>query len=215
MVPKEIKPEIFDPISGLSEEQRALLIKADEADAMLLLERVYQLAWHWADFHLIFVKPIFEVFSTPKVIPPQEMLGSNEKEFVYTIYDFGNKFSTSKAEEMFESGMSMFKMHQTIEKIVYLLVERLKAGDISTETEVQVAFDGHILVQRKAFEVLINLDYNVVITNFTPGAWGDRYLEIMKLLVEKGYGYPPKAPRDSFRKSFDQLVVSKTQTTKR
>ena len=44
----------------------------------------------------------------------------------------------------------------TIEKMIFLLIERLKSGGISEETEVQVAFGGHELAQRKGFESIIN-----------------------------------------------------------
>ena len=54
-------------------------------------------------------------------------------------------------------------------------------------------------IQRNGFESIINLQYNVVVTNFDPGAWGDTYLQTVKRLADKGYGYPPEAPRDKYR----------------
>ena len=88
--------------------------------------------------------------------------------------------------------------------MIFLLVERLKSGGVSTEAEVQIAFGGHELAQRKGFESVINLVHNVVVTNFEPGRWGERYLEIVKRLSEKGYGYPSEAPRDVYRRSFEE-----------
>ena len=111
---------------------------------------------------------------------------------------------------MYSAGMSMCKLYYTIEKIIFLLVERLKTGGVSTETEVQVAFSGHELAQRKAFEIIINLNHNVVVTNFDPGIWGERYLQTVKRLADKGYGYPLEAPRDSFRQSHNPKSISKS-----
>ena len=102
---------------------------------------------------------------------------------------------------MYSAGMSMCKLFYTIEKMIYLLIERLKTSGVDAETEVQVAFGGHEIAQRKAFESIINLTYNVVATNFDPGVWGERYLQTVKRLADKGYGYPSEAPRDNFRKS--------------
>jgi hypothetical protein len=99
---------------------------------------------------------------------------------------------------MFSVGMSNCKLFFTIEKIIFLLIERLKAAGINQETEVQVAFSGHQLPQRKAFESIINLSYNVVVTNFDPGSWGERYLKSVKDIAGKGYGYPAEAPRTPY-----------------
>ena len=82
-----------------------------------------------------------------------------------------------------------------------MLVKRLQDEGIDGGTEVQVTFEGHLLAQRKAFESIINLNYNVVVTNFDPGTWGERYLEIVKRLADRGYGYPSEAPRDVYKLS--------------
>ena len=94
----------------------------------------------------------------------------------------------------------MCKLYYTIEKMIFLLIERLKEGGIDKDTEVEVAFDGHELAQRKCFDSIINLSYNVVVTNFDPGTWGERYLAATKRLADLGYGYPPESPRDIYRK---------------
>lgn len=177
---------------------RKLAMIEDLNNPITLAERVYQIWWHWADFHLYISSPYIETISPPIIIPPQLIAGTNEYEFVYPIHDSGYKLSTSKGEDMFVAGKSMCKLFYTIEKMISLLIERLKSGGVSTETEVQIAFSGHELSQRKAFESVINLSYNVVVTNFDPGAWGERYLENVKRMAER-YGYPPEAPRDSYK----------------
>lgn len=168
-------------------------------DPITIVERVYQLWWRWADFQLYIITPTIQEISPPVIIPPEHLPHSEEYEFVYPIIDEGFRLRTSKAENMYSAGMSMCKLYYTIEKMIFLLVERLKASGISTETEVQIAFGGHELAQRKAFESVINLVYNVVVTNFDPGSWGERYLEMVKRLADKGYGYPPQAPRNTYR----------------
>lgn len=195
--------DIIDPQDLPNENSidiRKLEMEADLNDPVTLVERVYQIWWHWADFHLYIVSPTIPSINPPIIIKPEMIPGTQELEFVYDIQDRGSKLSTSKGEDMVSSGMSMCKLYYTIEKMIFLLVERLKSGGIDTETEVQVAFGGHLLPQRKAFESIINLGYNVVVTNFDPGTWGERYLQIVKQNADK-YGYPPEAPRDSFRQS--------------
>jgi len=183
----------------LTDEARQQIMAEDADDPIALVEKVYQLWWRWADFQLYIITPTITPISPPLIIEPDTIPGSNEREFVYTIHDYGNKLITSKAEEMFSAGMSMCKMYYTIEKMVAILIDRLKSGGVDTETEVQVAFGGHELAQRKTFESIINLDYNVVVTNFDPGTWGEKYLENVKRIAAKGYGYPAEAPRDNYR----------------
>lgn len=179
--------------------QKSLLEGADE-HALSVVEQIHQLMWHWADLEITIENPQFETFSSPHFILPEKLEDSEDIEPVYRILDAGNKFSTSKAEEMFSAGMSMFKLYSTIEKMIYLLVERLKSHEgIDNETEVQISFSGNELAKRKAFESVINLNYNVVVVNFNPDAWGENYLRAVKMLADKGYGYPPESPRDSYR----------------
>ena len=185
---------------SMSEEPGHLQVDSKES-AMALMENMYQLAWRWADFHLFIINPVIERLVPPLVIQPEPIAGTNELEFVYPIHDHGCIFSTSKGDELYVAGLSMCKLYYTIEKIIYLLVERLKASGVDTQTEVQIAFDGHELAQRKGFESIINLNYNVVITNFDPGLWGERYLQIAKRLADKGFGYPPESPREIYRQS--------------
>jgi hypothetical protein len=180
-------------------EQGRILLNQDEVDPVVLIEQVWQLWWRWADFEIFIISPTIDVISPPILIEAALLPNSNDHEFVYPIQDHGYKFTTSKGQEMFKAGMSNCKLFYTIEKMIYLLIERLKTGGISPETEVQISFGGHELAQRKAFESIINLTYNVVVVNFDPGTWGERYLQNVKRLADKGYGYPPESPRESFR----------------
>lgn len=210
VIPEESGPEIdafikedgevnTDPDAYLRDaDTRKEEMLEDLNNPVIMVERVYQIWWHWADFHLYIISPMLDTLSPPVVIPPEPLPGSSDRQFVYPIHDSGSKLSTSKAEDMFYAGKSMCKLYYTIEKMVGLLIERLKAQGVSQETEVQVAFGGHQLAQRKAFESIINLSYNVVVTNFDPGVWGERYLQTVKLIADKGYGYPSEAPRHPF-----------------
>ena len=194
----EMKPGIDETTL----EFRKLAIEEDLNNPITIVERVYQIWWHWADFHLYISSPHIETVSPPIIIEPDTIPGTNEHEFVYPIHDAGYKLSTSKSQDMFSAGMSMCKLYYTIEKMIDLLITRLKAGGVNAETEVQVAFGGHELAQRKAFESVINLSYNVVVTNFDPGEWGERYLDNVKRMSDK-YGYPPEAPRDNYKHTHD------------
>lgn len=170
----------------------------DSLDPLMRVLRVYQLYWHWADFGLTIVDPVFAVVTPPVLIYP-EKLPDGTSEFVYTIHDYGNALLTSKAENMFSAGMSMCRLYYTIEKMIFILIERLKERGIDTQTAVQISFSGHELAKRKAFESVINLLYNVLVIDFDPGAWGERYLQNVKRISEKGHGYPSETPRDSYR----------------
>jgi len=180
---------------------RERLLNEGEPDLLDNIEMIYILLWGKSDFHLLVTTPILSPFATRQVLMPEQLEGSDDYEFVYPIADYGDKFSTSKGSELFSSGLSMLKLYCTIEKIIFILMERIKASGTKAETEIQVAFSGHELAQRKAFESIINLSYNVVISNFDPGRWGERYLQIVKRLADKGYGYPSAAPRqDVYRR---------------
>ena len=171
----------------------------DEDNLLQQVAGVFVLWWHWAYFEITVTSPSLPTYNPPKIVHPALVSGTDDYEFAYDICDRGYKLSTSKGEEMYSVGMSMCKMFYTIEKMIYILVKRIKDEGINTEAEVQVTFDGHLLAQRKAFESIINLNYNVVVTNFDPGSWGERYLEIVKRLSDRGYGYPSEAPREIYK----------------
>lgn len=188
-------------------ESAEVLTDLDEEfnNPVVLAERVYQLWWNWADFHLYVLSPHIETI-LPGLVHEAEQLANNEKEFVYSIHDTGDSLSTSKSAQFISAGKSMCKLFYTIEKMVFLLVERLKSGGIDPAEEVQVALSGHLLAQRKAFESIINLNYNVVVTNFDPDEvnnWGNSYLKNVKCISDKGYGYPTEAPRTPYRNQYD------------
>ena len=193
---EELNPEVM-------EAQRNLMMADEGDDPIARVEMVYQLWRHWADFQIYVISPTIPAITPRIVIEPELIEGSNsEYEFVYPIHDHGFKLSTSKALDMYSAGMAMCKLYYTIEKMIALLVERLKTGGVSGDTEVQIAFGGHELAQRKGFEAVINLtNFNVVVTNFDPGIWGERYLQVVKRLADKGFGYPPESPRDTYRHS--------------
>ena len=195
-----------EDVALILEEQRQAL---QEDDAVTLIEKVYQLWRHWANFELYIISPTIHVIKPPLIIPPEHISNSEEFEFVYPIHDEGYKLSTSKAQDMYSSGASMCKLYYTIEKMIFLLAERLKAGGVASETEVQIAFGGHELAQRKAFESIINLNYNVVVTNFDPATWGERYIEMVKRIADKGYGYPSETPRDTYRQAHGSSTSAK------
>jgi hypothetical protein len=170
------------------------------SDRIPLTLAIYQLWWRWSDFEIIILNPLLP--STPPVlIHPESIPGSQQVEFVYPILDFNNRLVTSKQAELFSAGLSMCKMHYTIEKIIAIMIERLQKEGIDQKTEVHVAFGGHEIAKRKAFESIINLDYNVVVTNFDPGEWGEKYLRIVK---ERGEPWPSKAPRNTYQRTYDQ-----------
>lgn len=139
----------------------------------------------------------------PVIHQPQALLeDSKQFEFVYSILDYGNCLMTSKVMEHLFSGQSMLKMYYTIDKMVSILHQKIKNKEDETgETfpEISVELWGYELCLRKAFEVIINLPDNWIITNYEPGDWGNHYLDILQKLAEKGFPYPPPAPRDYYR----------------
>jgi hypothetical protein len=210
-ITQPVTPELEVPNVPVSEPNNPDLPPYSDAELLIKTSEAYQLYWRWSHFELKITEPnAFEPIDPPKIILPELIDGSSEVEFVYPIYDFGNVLSTSKGEEIHNTGMSMCKLHFTIEKMIYLLIEKLKSGGIDESVAVHIEFDGHELAQRKAFESVINLAYNVVVTNFDPGAWGDKYLAIVKRLGEKGYGYPLKSPRvEVYHRSYSASTAAK------
>jgi len=184
-----------DKVVQQMEAQREALLAVD-FDFLTPLEILKILLRRHADFHLYIMTPVIERTQEPKVIMPEKLKDSEDYEFVYPIMDFGDQFSMAKGDDGVHAGASMCKLYYTIEKVIYILSERLKAQQITDKKEVQVALGGHELAQRYGFASIINLqDLNVVVTNFDPGTWGEGYLQNVKEASEQGFGYPPKAPR--------------------
>lgn len=215
--PDEVSNESAEPSSEPTfqvNEEAGLLLKGDGDGLLKQMAGMFLLWWNWAYFEMRVVKPNLSAHLSPRIIMPEIIAGTQEFEFVYPIHDFGDKLSTSKATDMFSVGMSMCKLYYTIEKMIFILIERLKEGGVDGKTEVQVMFDGHLLAQRKAFESIINLSQNVVVANFDPSAWGERYLNMVKRLADKGFGYPAEAPRTLYKLSKSQAgaKMNKGQT---
>lgn len=189
-----------DDLVQVFAKQREVLV-SDEFDLMTPLEIATVLSWRFADFHIYVANNLFKRYPKPELMMPDRLPNSDLYEFVYPIVNFGDQLSTSKGEDGYRAGFSMCKLYFTIEKMVAILIDNLKAQGIDEQTEVQIALGGHEFAQRKGFESIINLKYNVVVTNFDPGEWGERYLQNVKQLSEHGFGYPPEAPRDIYKQA--------------
>lgn len=170
------------------------LTNMDKTD---ILDYIYYLWMIWADFQLYIIEPVIEIIEPPITIPP-ETLESGELENVFNIKDEGFRLITSRGNEGLALGHSLRKFYNTIEKMIALLVGRLHTGGTTHEKEVRVAFYGHELGQRKAFESILNLEFNVVVTNFDAGEWADRLMNTVLTLADRGFGLPPAAPRRNY-----------------
>jgi hypothetical protein len=192
------KDEIL--MSESKDYDKNLFVVEDDIALLSGVSGVYQLWGNWAYFELIINSPIIDEL-VPAVIIEPAIVDNDTFEFVYPIVDFGNKLITSKGEDMYSVGTSMCKLYYTIEKMIGILMDRVKSSGGGNEElkEVLVEFDGNQLAQRKAFESIINLNHNVVVSNFDPGTWGEKYLATIKRLADKGYGYPSEAPRDIYK----------------
>lgn len=162
-----------------------------------ILDYLYYLKMIWGDFHLYIVEPLIEIRVPDKIIPPKTF-DDGEIENVFDIHDEGFRLSTSRGVEGIVLGHSLLKFYNTIEKMVAILVERMSSGGVDKDVEVRVAFYGHELGQRKAFESILNLEQNVVVTNFDGGEWADRLMNMVLNLADRGYGLPSSSPRKSY-----------------
>lgn len=181
--------QLQDDLSDFIEDERRDVLNLDT-----YIETLYYLWILWADFHLYIVSPYIEPIHPPLIIEPQFVEEHGEYEHVYAIHDAGYLLSTSRQQDIVLGLRSMNKFFNTIEKMIRILVERLKTGGFD-EQEVQVSFRGHELGQRKAFESILNLTENVVVTNFEPGEWGERFLKNIEEMAKRGYGLPKSSPR--------------------
>lgn len=179
-------------------------------DEATLMESLYYLWILWADFTVFIDAPGIPKAKEPTFILPTVDPKTKAVEPVYRIVDWGDRFITSRGEDVGVSTRSTAKFFNTIEKVIGLMLARIKEHmDFEEEggeeggsagPEARIVFAGHELGQRKAFESVINLRENVVVTNFDPGAWGQRHLQNIKRISDAGYGLPPQAPRSSWRK---------------
>lgn len=141
----------------------------------------------WADFSVYLVYPRIH-----KQFPPKRILpGKNE--VVAPILDYGNELKTSRGEELIFGLRTFGKLMNTVEKMIEILVQRAAeqfsggSGEEGANQEIQVAFNGYEVLQRKAFRLCIESEHNVLVTNFDPGEWGERQLRCFNELVNKGY----------------------------
>lgn len=162
-----------------------------------ILDYLYHLKMIWADFHLYIVEPLIDIVIPDRIINPK-VFPDGEIENVFVIHDEGFRLSTSRGAEGIALGHSLLKYYNTIEKMIAILVKRIDEGGFSKETEIRVAFYGHELGQRKAFESVLNLEHNVVVTNFDGGEWADRLMNMVLTLADRGFGLPPSSPRKSY-----------------
>lgn len=155
----------------------------------------------------------FKLQDDPNIIGPAPLIEDESLlEYVYPIYDFGDRLLASKQSDSELNQTSMIKMYYTIEKMVMLWSEKIKAIDVESG-ELFFYLEGHTYCLRKAFEVIINLPDNWLIMNFDPGEWGNNYLATLQRLRKKDFAYPPPAPRDFYRHKLGN-VVSKSRFNK-
>lgn len=192
--------ELQQEISNLKDEVESVSAEISVSslgDSIDLEEMLFYLWKSWADFSLTVTFP-----SLPEISPPQKHLPRKHSdgtlENVLVIHDYGPKLSTSRGEEAFSPKTSFYKFYNTIDKMVNILLEKLKNEGIAAEEEVRVAFSGFELGCRKAFESVLNLEENVLVVNYDPGKWGDLYMKNVLAMVERGYGMPKSSPRTDF-----------------
>jgi hypothetical protein len=158
----------------------------------------------WGEFVMVMIYPALPAFEKPKLLLPED-LGDGEFEFVYPIYDRGTSLATSKAQDVFCND-GLCKVNFTIEKMIDIFYQRIKQQNIDEGRSLEMLFYGLPELQRKAFESLINLEFNVVVNNFEPGEWGDNYIDMVRKMEEQGYGYPSKSPRKNYRNSYKKKI---------
>jgi hypothetical protein len=167
----------------------------------------------WSYIEIRVEHPGFEFKDDATLHEPQPLAdNASELEFVYPIYDHGDRLLASKD---IASGACMIKMHYTIEKMINILYQKyLEIVGSGGVGEFNIYLDGELLAIRKAFEVIINLPDNWVVMNFEPGNWGSNYLSSLQKLYDKGFSYPPPAPRDTYRHSHKEGSEKKTTKNK-
>jgi hypothetical protein len=150
----------------------------------------------YANFQVMMVSPFVETIDPPVVINPAYDKETKLYENVYVILDHGYAFSTSRGEESAMGTTAMGKLFNTIQKIIRLIIQRLKEqaggdGAFNPEDEIKLALFGHELGKRKAFALAMDLEVNINIVNFDPRVWGERFIANLKNMIASGKGYPP------------------------
>ena len=168
---------------------------SEEANEEVIIDpQFYQLNRGFAYFTLDIVN--IDLPLQNHVITPELITDNKTMEYVYDIHDYGKRLAISN---VMTNNMSMCKFYYTIEKIIYLLVDKLSNANSTPDAEIAVNIYGTDSALRKAFESIINLEYNVVVQNFDPGDWGSQYLRNVKTIADAGFDYPSKTPRDIYR----------------
>lgn len=149
----------------------------------------------YVNFQAMIVSPFVETIFPPILIPPVYNKDTQAYENVYNIYDHGYSFSTSRGEESALGTTAMGKLYNTIQKIIHLIVQRLKEkaggeGAFNPQDEIKVALFGHEFGKRKAFALAMDLEANINIVNFDPRIWGERFINNLKNMIASGRGYP-------------------------
>lgn len=183
--------EVKDEVDSAFED----LLNFNLIEDVGMLQDVYYLWILWADFHLFITKP----FVTPrpvKIVEPGKDPQSGLPEDVYPIYDYGDVFRTSRGQDIAKGMRVTRKYLNTVDKIIRLASQRAKEVEDETgvgeaEPERRVAFRGHEIGQRKGFISAINHDKQMVVVNFEPGEWGERYLSVLDELIKRGYAERP------------------------
>ena len=171
-------------------------------DSNVLIAQLEQLKRRFA-YVCICIKDIELLNNSPNTL---EIIMPENNEYVYTIYDRDDQLSIIH-DNICNNGMSMCKFYYTIEKMIGIFIHKLEQNNIPKEQEITVELYGIEQTIRKAFESIINLDYNVVVKNFDPSDWGRLYLQVVQKLAKNNFGHPPKAPRYSY------IVKKNRQTT--
>lgn len=193
-----LEQDLDTQVANLKEEVSGALSSAklnEMAGLPSNLEQALFYLWMtWADFHLSITWPLFDRINPPILHLPKEF-EDGRVENVFTIVDSGSTLSTSRGSEVFDSSSGLSKYYETIDKMINILLDKLKQGGVGVEDEVRVAFRGFDLGCRKAFESILNLEENVLVVNYDPGAWGDLYMKNILEMVERGYGMPKSSQR--------------------
>ena len=181
---------------GLDNLQKQISEQLGKSQDTLLLEEVaYEesieyLHKLWADFHLYIVKPHIIPSAEVSIILPKEAVTGN----LYTIFDYGDLLSSSRADDMVTGNASTAKLMNTVEKMVRLSLKRILAqleaeGDAGSsgsgedEPKIEVAFRGHEFAKRKAFEGFMGMQQRINVINYEPIAWGERMLNGLEAQV--------------------------------
>lgn len=149
-----------------------------------LARDIYYLTIVWPEFQVVIEEP-----TLPPAYPPA-ILNPGPNEYLYPIFDYGNRLATSPGEQLMVSTRSTGRFLATIEKIMKMAIERAYrevGGNDEKNPPVYFSFLGHEIGFRKAFKECVLANKNIFINNFDPGDWGEAHLRAMDVLAEKGY----------------------------